>query len=196
MTEFATWMETLPESVQGLVANKLPELGEERCSPEIELRLDALSPSSLFAEGAVNNEDAALCCMSAIWLLQGGLGQSHEISQHIPSREGSFWHGIMHRREGDFSNAKYWFRQVGNHHTFATIVTRVRKVVEAEQEPATAKLAEKLTRDWQPGLFVDLCQQAMQKNDSNLTRLCRQIALAEWEVLFAYCHDLAQGDEK
>lgn len=196
MTEFAIWMESLPDSVQGLVANKLPELGEERYPQEIETRLSALSPGDICAQGAKKEMDAALCCLAALWLLHGGLGQSHEISQQIQSREGSFWHGIMHRREGDFSNAKYWFRQVGNHNTFDAIVNRVRGLAEAEPDRATAKLAEKLTRDWQPGLFVDLCQQAIQKDDPNLTRLCRQIALAEWEVLFAYCHELAQGEEE
>lgn len=39
------------------------------------------------------------------------LDRAHEIAQNDPSPLGAYWHGVMHRREGDFSNAKYWFRQ-------------------------------------------------------------------------------------
>src|SRR4051812_8366636 len=50
------------------------------------------------------------CCVAGIWLLHDYLDESHKISQGIDTTSGSFWHAIMHRREGDFSNAKYWFR--------------------------------------------------------------------------------------
>jgi hypothetical protein len=46
-------------------------------------------------------------CLSGLWLLAGDLDQSHSISQDLTSAEGSFWHGIMHRREADFGNAKF-----------------------------------------------------------------------------------------
>lgn len=54
-------------------------------------------------------------CESGLWLLAGDLDRSHQISQENHSVLGSFWHGIMHRREGDFGNSKYWFAKVGNH---------------------------------------------------------------------------------
>ncbi len=62
---------------------------------------------------------------SALWLLAGDLDRSHEISQRIDTREGAFWHGIMHRREGDFWNAKYWFRKVGNHPVFVQLAEQI-----------------------------------------------------------------------
>lgn len=51
---------------------------------------------------------------AAIWLYAEDLDGSHKISQTIMSEEGSFLHGMMHRREGDFSNAKYWFSNAGS----------------------------------------------------------------------------------
>ena len=60
----------------------------------------------------------ALACMAGLWLRHDFLDESHRISQDLENPSGSYWHGIMHRRELDFSNAKYWFRRVGMHRVF------------------------------------------------------------------------------
>jgi len=52
---------------------------------------------------------------SALWLYIDELDRSHTVSQGIEDTTGSFWHGIMHRREGDFSNSHHWFNKVGDH---------------------------------------------------------------------------------
>lgn len=52
---------------------------------------------------------------TGIWLYVDDLDRSHTISQGIESTTGSYWHGIMHRREGDFSNSRYWHRKAGGH---------------------------------------------------------------------------------
>lgn len=51
---------------------------------------------------------------AAIWLYVDELDRSHDLSQGIENEIGAFWHGIMHRREGDFWNSKYWFRRAGS----------------------------------------------------------------------------------
>lgn len=66
--------------------------------------------TSLAAEAAVR-QPALL--QAAIWLYVDDLDRSHNLAQNIESPEGFYWHGIMHRREGDFWNAKYWFRRAG-----------------------------------------------------------------------------------
>lgn len=52
---------------------------------------------------------------AGLWLYVDQLDRSHDISQAMKNATGSFWHGIMHRREGDFSNSHYWFRNTGRH---------------------------------------------------------------------------------
>src|SRR5262249_24689657 len=83
--------------------------------------LEALSVKSAFPHATVVDRDMAKCCLAGVWLLHDYLDESHTISQGVETTSGSFWHAIMHRREGDFSNAKYWFRHVGNHPVFAEL---------------------------------------------------------------------------
>ena len=42
---------------------------------------------------------------------EGRLDDAHAIVQDIDSPEAAYWHGILHRAEGDYWNSKYWFRQ-------------------------------------------------------------------------------------
>lgn len=58
---------------------------------------------------------------AGLWLYVDQLDRSHEISQGVDTPTGSFWHAIMHRREGDFSNSKYWYRRVGTHPAMSRI---------------------------------------------------------------------------
>jgi hypothetical protein len=52
---------------------------------------------------------------AGLWLYVDDLNRSHVVSQQLDDITGAFWHGIMHRREGDFSNSHYWFSRVGHH---------------------------------------------------------------------------------
>jgi hypothetical protein len=52
---------------------------------------------------------------TALWLYVDDLDRSHTISQGIDGSTGAYWHGIMHRREGDFGNSHYWMRQAAAH---------------------------------------------------------------------------------
>ncbi len=87
------------------------------------------------------------------------LDESHALSQSIHTAEGSFLHAIMHRREPDYANAKYWFRRVGQHPCYAEIAGQVMRLLEnrGEQELSGTLVPG---GDWNPLTFVDACEAA------------------------------------
>ncbi|RMF39853.1 MAG: hypothetical protein D6753_12805 [Planctomycetota bacterium] len=122
---------------------------------------------------------------SALWLLAGDLERSHTISQQYDSREGSYWHGIMHRREGDYSNAKYWFRRVGDH----PVLSRLRQQIQShlsEFEGRGVPVSDLLASDWLAGELVDQCQSAVRHGDLQQPDLQR-ITWWEWQLLLEHC---------
>ena len=156
--------------------------------------LKKLSAKSAFAHIGKQHAEAetAACCVSAVWLLHDCLDESHTISQDIDTTSGGFLHAIMHRREGDFSNAKYWFRHVGQHPVFAELVARAH--VAASLRDAGSSLGETRLRDgdWDPFAFVDLCQ-GVARGQTAGREFCLDIQQAEWELLFDHCYRTAVG---
>lgn len=77
--------------------------------------LDRLTPADLLLPATVASADDAALVKAALYLRHGYRDECHRICQQIPSANGSYWHGIMHRHEGDLGNSRYWYRQVGTH---------------------------------------------------------------------------------
>lgn len=64
--------------------------------------------------GSQQAKAAAKLFEGGLWYAVDELHSAHEIFQEDSSAEGSYWHGMLHRREGDYSNARYWFRRAGS----------------------------------------------------------------------------------
>jgi len=116
-------------------------------------------------------------------LVRGGLlyaldavDEAHKIFQDSPGDLGSYWHGMMHRREGDFDNARYWFRRAGKLPVFD------------EMHSAAAGHSAVMARQstWDPYLFTGECEQARFGETESREELA-SLQRVEFEVLFDYC---------
>ena len=171
--------------------DRLCELGPGCPVPEMRSRLQQLTTRGLLGDRPVANYEMAACCLAGLWLWNDYLDESHSISQGISSNSGSYWHGIMHRREPDYPNSKYWFRRVGDHPIFPRLLDATAELVSATAPNCGADdLASQA--EWDPFQFVDLCQHASGTTTA-LEELCRRIARIEWYLLFDFCWQHAVG---
>jgi hypothetical protein len=152
-------------------------------------RLRALNVAGLFAPANVRDHALASACLAGLWLWFDYLDESHRLSQEIHTIEGSFWHGIMHRREGDFANAKYWFARVRRHTVYWGLAEAAAGLTRGVAG-APAWLAR---GPWDADAFIDLCEDCV-TGRSKLTPLCESLQKREWELLFDHCYRAAIGD--
>jgi hypothetical protein len=153
-------------------------------------RLSTMTPEQLLMRPVASMADAR-ALLSGLWLYHDWLDSSHTISQSLPSATGSFWHAIMHRREGDFSNAKYWYARCMSHPVLQTMVPFANDIL--HPLPADKSLL-RLTRDgWDPNAFVDLVEQVHERPAD--ARYAPTVALQrlEWRLLFEHCMRAASG---
>ena len=158
---------------QLLHTNQLPELGPAT-------RQGTQSVADL---GRALGAGASPLLRATALLWHDHLDDAHDIVQDIENADGSYLHGIMHRREPDYGNAKYWFRRVGQHPCFKSLAGEAEKIL-AGENALRSRLVSR--GEWDAFAFVDACEQAARaKLTGNQAELLREIQAAELRLLFA-----------
>ena len=175
-----------PISIEWFRAEKLNSLGPGTPDSQMKATLLNSTAESLFDRTVITDLKMAEACRAALLLRWDCLDDSHEISQQIHTPTGSYWHGIMHRREPDFSNAKYWFRRVDEHPVYNELGSLVSALAASSSD---SQFAQELRNwgTWDAYEFVDWCQRCS-RDPSAGAELCQQVALLEWRLLFAFCY--------
>jgi hypothetical protein len=179
-----------PVIAELLKERRLSPLGPGTPNRAAQAELRAFNVDRAFAPHPVRDRDMAAACQAGLWLYHDFLDESHALSQDIHTATGSYWHGLLHRREPDFANAKYWFNRVGAHPVFEAVRGEAARLAAAEREPDAAFLQTQTA--WDPFAFIDLCE-AVLAGRSPCEMLCRQVQQREWEVLFDWCYQRAIG---
>lgn len=146
--------------------------------------LDTLKPADLFGV-PITGQDHAAAALSGLWLWHDWLDESHTLSQGINTPTGSFWHAIMHRREGDFSNSKYWYDRVGDHPTYSVIATHAAAIL--NPLPVDKTMVRLTHNGWNPHVFVDLAREVSRVPDDPRTPILISLQQLEWRTLFDHC---------
>jgi hypothetical protein len=55
------------------------------------------------------------------WDAKGDWDKAHQCAQEVEDDAGSWVHAYLHRKEGDASNAGYWYRRAGQPHAKTTL---------------------------------------------------------------------------
>jgi hypothetical protein len=181
------WDVYAPAVVSLLAIDARYPLAFGRAVTDARATLASLDDAAMFDGERIADRQMADAALAGLWLWFDFFDESHAISQGIDTATGSYWHGILHRREPDYGNAKYWFARVGQHPVYSELVVAL-----ADADIAGVREAGLCTSTWDAVKFVDLCERTARTGGA-LEELCRQVQIAEWQFLFDYCYQQALG---
>lgn len=180
---------------------KLPALTltapDSRVTWLVEL-ISRLKPSQLVPEKS--SEADAVAVKAGLLQWHGALDASHQLAQSVEGlgahQSGDYWHAIMHRREPDYANAKYWFRQLKTHSVFAELAPHALTILDSVAGSASWKDRLSGKGSWDPLAFVDLCEACAGHEETPLGTAARHIQAAEMQLLMAATYRDASGHSR
>jgi hypothetical protein len=147
---------------------KLPRLSAQEPIPDQRL-IQRVAAAEDHEIAEVNGPEAK-CVRSLLLMAVGGLDQAHRIVQAISTSDGAYIHGLIHRIDDDFDNARYWFRRAG-----------VLSVTPGMYRRAAAGSATVASRpSWDPFLVTEMVETSRK---TGVTEELRTILTIEFEGL-------------
>ena len=192
-----TYTPAIAEVIEKLeVGNPLPTLVPQNAwNTELTDALESASLDDLFDGKSLKNSTFGEAIKSGLLLWNDALDESHTISQGLMNETGSYWHGIMHRREPDYPNAKYWFGRVSTHPIFPALHERALELLKEIPSPsdALADIGQTIAsqENWDAYQLIDWCEATEGDSDSDVTRFLQQVQVKEIKLLLAYSYQNA-----
>jgi hypothetical protein len=126
--------------------------------------------------------------LAGLLLIAGCWPEAHDVASEVDTPEGCYWHALIHRMEPDTWNSNYWFRRVGQHPLFPTLLEQAQAIT------AQATRADiRLGRQWDCKQFNELCEEARMSADAAFVKAIEDIHSVEVHLLWDWCLMAAGG---
>ncbi|CAF1045938.1 unnamed protein product [Adineta ricciae] len=135
-----------------------------------------------------NDSTVPLFAIANLHLFNDDIGSCHDIvEKHGGHAIADYLHYILHRREGDYWNAKWWIRQQKSQEFQSVYLTQKYDGFSNQKNlndlSTSAKLAEAQTRAQG---FVDRCEQVEKQADSQEKDHLKQLQWDEMKTVFDF----------
>jgi hypothetical protein len=191
------WRQSCNEETPLERVARLPDLAPFwRSQPERQRRVHALVRRLLPHS---QSKPDVIALRAALLLPFDDLDAAHRESQSIEGLgrhlAGDCWHAIMHRREPDYGNSRYWWRAVGRQPFFERIaefaamlppdspsLSSSESVVSSSSSASLRE--EQLSGTWDPNRFVEAVAAAERSRDVEQQAVLKRIQFAEFCALW------------
>ena len=208
------WNESVDPRIRGALAlweqampDLLPAVGDDGRTQHQQARARAAAAVAALPVLRASDARGRQLIAAGIWLLADDLDVAHQICQKIPTVEGNAWHAVMHRREGDFGNASYWWERsrgvrwasplcgvrAGEGGLAACVASELAAYCrDGAMAPAAAAWLRELTEGqggetYDPMTFVELVQAGHHTPDGAWRNLLLRVQRLEWASLMVTC---------
>jgi hypothetical protein len=147
---------------------QLPRLSAQEPLPDQRLIQRVVAAEDAEISEAEGQE--AMCLRSLLLMAAGDLDQAHRIVQAMSTSAGAYLHGVIHRIEDDFDNARYWFRRAGAPSATSEMYRRA----------ATVSATVASRPNWDPFLVTDMLETSRK---TGVTEELRAILAIEFDAL-------------
>jgi hypothetical protein len=136
------------------------------------------------------DQESNLLLKAALYLYFDGFEEAHSIAQNHEGVGGNWVHALLHRREPDASNSRYWYRRTSIPRPLSGEIGReVLGLLEQKPVPELEKLKKKVAASklWEPEIFVGLADPYVKEDPASpVYHLLARIQEAEWRGLLKH----------
>ena len=136
------------------------------------------------------DQESNLLLKAALYLYFDGFEEAHSIAQDHEGVGGNWVHALLHRREPDASNSRYWYRRTSIPRPLSGEIGReVLGLLEQKPVPELDKLKKKVAASklWEPEIYVGLADPYVKEDPASpVYHLLAQIQEAEWRGLLKH----------
>ena len=171
-------MSRYPDYIQRLLLHErtLDEpLPKEPTDYELVIRLRGADDAKVFGGALVPSDAPVGLVRAGLFYYHNALDDAHKQAQVDEGDLAAYWHGMIHRREGDFENARYWMRRAGEQPVFQEMQHRA-----SDAAPHMGRQS-----NWDPYLFIHLCEQ-YKYGEHEYRKEIGHLQKVEFAVMFDY----------